>query len=261
MNCPTDKKIYPLHAHTVFSLLDGVSTIPEYLQYCKENGLEACSCTDHGYVMGLYDLVTQGNKEGIKGIPGCEVYLHPGDDYVLASHQSKKPYYFHLTLWAMNKKGYSNLLELSNCSWQEGRVLNIFGYKPRVTWQDLADNNEGLICGSGCIAGPIVSPYMRGEIDMANLNANRLMDIFGDKGRLFMEVMPHRVDKDWRTRGVIQVDSMVGLTYTFDKNDIITTEQGDMTAEQAMKRGVAEITSSVTHRPQQYSLMNRNITL
>lgn len=260
MKCPTEKKIYPLHCHTVYSLLDGVSTVDEYLKYCKEQGMEACSCTDHGYVMGLYDLVTKSEKAGIKGIPGLEAYLYPGDDYVIASDQKKKPNYFHLTLWAMNQRGYQTLLELSNCSWQEGRVINIFGLKPRMTWEDLQENNEGIICGSGCIMGPIVCPYLRGEKDMANLNANRLLDIFGPD-RLFMEVMPHRVDKDWKTKDIIQVDSLTGMTYTFDKNDVIETDQGKMTVAEAMKRRVKEITAAVTKRPQKHAFTEREITL
>lgn len=261
MNCPTTKKIYPLHAHSVYSLLDGVSTISEYIDYCKESEIGACSCTDHGYVMGLYDLITKSAKSGIKGIPGLEAYLHPGEDYVVSGGQKKRPNYFHLTLWAMNQKGYSNLLELSNCSWQDGRVINIFGMKPRITWEDLEQNNEGIICGSGCILGPIVFPYLRGEKAMANLNANRLIDIFGNE-RLFMEVMPHRVDKDWKVKDVIQVDAMhSNITYTFDKSDMIETSAGIMSAEQAMKLKVPEVYSSITKRPQKHAFTEREITL
>jgi DNA polymerase-3 subunit alpha len=259
--CPTKEKIYPLHCHTTYSILDGVSGVGEYLDYCEEHGLSACSCTDHGYVMGLYDLVTKSKERKIKGIPGCEFYLHPGKDYKKSPNKRQVPKYFHLTLWAMNQKGYNTLLELSNSSWMEDRVISVFGNKkPRITWEDLYDNNEGLICGSGCIMGPIVSPYLRGEKDMANLNANRLIDIFGD-GRLFMEVMPHRVNKDWRNKDIIQVESSEGFTFTFDKDDVILTEKGKMTAEEAMKAEVEEIYDSVTNRPQKHPFQKRQIVI
>jgi DNA polymerase-3 subunit alpha len=258
--CPTNLPIIPLHAHTTYSLLDGVSKVQEYLEYCSRAGISACSCTDHGYVLGLYDLVTQSKQHGIKGIPGCEFYLHPGDDYKKSENKRQKPKYFHLTIWAMNQKGYENLLELSNSSWEDGRVINVFGNnKPRITWQDLEDNNEGLICGSGCILGPISLPYMRGEKDMANLNANRLIEIFGD--RLFMEVMPHRVDKNWYSKGLIQVESSDGFKFTFDKNDIVMTNLGEMTVWEAMKKDVDEIIYPITKRPQKFSFSKRDIII
>jgi DNA polymerase III subunit alpha len=258
-NPPTKEKIYPLHCHTAYSLLDGVSTVKEYVKYCKEHEIEACSCTDHGYVMGLYDLISESEKEGIKGICGVEAYLHPGAEYVFALDK-KKFDYFHLTLWAANETGYRTLLELSNVSWGDGRIVSRWGnLKPRITWEDLEENNAGLFCGSGCIEGPIVKPYLRGEKDMANLNANRLIDIFDD--RLFMEVMPHKVNKNWVSRGVVEVRSTSGVRFLFDKRDILITNLGDITAEEAMKKGVTEIYGSKTNRPQKASFGERNVTL
>jgi len=257
---PTEAKILPLHAHTAYSLLDGVSQVSEYIDYCKNNGLEACSCTDHGYVMGLYDLINQSASANIKGIPGLEAYLHPGKDYIKAPHQKKVPNYFHITLWASNHTGYKNLLELSNCSWMDDRPISVFGMKPRVTWEDLDTFKDGLICGSGCIIGPVVFPFLRGERDMANENIHKLIDIFGDK--LFLEIMPHRVDKDWLSKDIIQVDAISSnITYTFHKDDIIQTEQGELTVEQAMKNGAMEILSSVTRRPQPHSFSTRSIKI
>lgn len=258
-SCPTNKKIFPLHSHTAYSLLDGVSDVSEYIKYCKENEISACSCTDHGYVMGLYDLITQSQENDILGIPGVEVYLHPGEGYVAASGK-KPPRYFHLTLWAMNQTGYKTILELSNSSWQAGRVVTTFGHKkPRVTWEDLEESNEGLICGSGCILGPVTFPYLRGEREMANKNLYRLMEIFGD--RLYFEVMPHRVDRDWTHKDVIQVDSTTGVTYTFKSTDILETPDGNMTAAEAMKQNVTEILGSVTQRPQPRGFSDREVQL
>ena len=257
-SCPTTKKIFPLHAHTVYSLLDGVSTIKDYVSYCQRNGIEACSCTDHGYVMGLYDLYKATAGTEVKGIAGVEAYLHPGEDYEFTGGKAFP--YFHLTLWSSSPKGYNSLLALSNRSWEAGRVVGIAGgYKPRITWEDLYDNNEGIICGSGCVAGPIVKPYLRGEVKMANENANKLIDIFGD--RLYMEVFPHQVDRNYYTKGVVQVQGPGRIKYTFLKTDIISTEFGDITAEEAMKQKAMHIYGSVTNRPQDFPFTSRNIEL
>lgn len=259
MKAPTDKPVLPLHTHTALSLMDGVSMVEDYIKYCAENGMEACSCTDHGYVLGLYDLLTKCQKHKVKGIPGVEAYLDPGKDYVVAPGR-KEFKYFHLTLWAMNQEGYKNLLLLSNASWGFGRVVYNWGQpKPRITWQDLEDHNAGLICGSGCIEGPIVKPFLRGEKDMSALNAGMLMEIFGD--RLFMEVMPHRVDRDWTTKGVVQVEGSNGVTYTFAETDQIETNLGWMSAKEAMDKKVGEIFSTNPDRPQEHSFSNREIQI
>lgn len=259
MSAPTKLNILPLHTHTAYSLMDGVSKVEEYIKYCKESGMEACSCTDHGYVLGLYDLITKCKEADLKSIAGIEAYLLPHSDYEVAPGR-RKFNYFHLTLWAMNQKGYKNLLSLSNASWGPGRVVNVFGnLKPRISWEDLEEYNEGIICGSGCIEGPIVKPWLRGEPLMSQYGFNRLYSIFGEQGRLFMEVMPHTVDRDWETKGVVQVEGENGFTYTFMDTDEVETEQGFMTAKEACEKRVVEVFSSTNQRPQDFPLSNRII--
>lgn len=261
MKVPTTKTILPLHTHTAYSLMDGVSDVAQYVEYCQSNGLEACSCTDHGYVLGLYDLITKTKGTDVKGIPGVETYLAPHAGY--SFNPSKRKFdYFHLTLWAQNQKGYQNLLAISNASWGLGRVVKKFGQpKPRITWDDLELYNEGVICGSGCIEGPIVKAYLRGEEEMAAYAAERLFEIFGQDGRLFMEVMPHPVDRDWTVKGVVQVEGENGFIYTFKETDRIVTDKGEMTAKEACAARVNEVLSSITERPQESPLADRTIEL
>lgn len=261
MKSPTSLKILPLHTHTTYSLMDGVSTVSEYIEYCKKNEIEACSCTDHGYVLGLYDLINQTQSDSIKGIPGIELYLAPHENYNF-NPALRKFDYFHLTLWAKDEIGYKNLLSISNASWGLGRVVKKFGQpKPRATWEDLEIYNDGIICGSGCIEGPIVKSFLRNEKDMATYNTERLFDIFGNKNRLFMEVMPHSVDRDWTIKNVIQVEGENGFIYTFKDSDIIETELGKISVKEACEKRVEQIFSSVTKRNQEYPLANRRINL
>ena len=259
MKVPTTKTILPLHTHTAYSLMDGVSDVQQYVKYCVENDMEACSCTDHGYILGLYDLITKTKDTSVKGIPGLEAYLAPHDKYTF-NDDLRKFDYFHITLWAQNQVGYKNLLAISSASWGPGRVVKKFGQpKPRVFWEDLDLYNEGIICGSGCIEGPIVKPYLRNEKDMATYNLELLMDLFGKRDRLFMEVMPHSVDRDWETKGIIQVEGENGVKYTFKEKDLIETEEGPMTAKEACELKVEEIYLSITNRPQDFPISSRNI--
>ena len=94
---------------------------------------------------------------------------------------------------------------------------------------------------------------------MATHNLNLLMDLFGEKGRLFMEVMPHAVDRDWETKGIIQVEGENGVKYTFKEKDLIETEEGPMTAKEACDKKVEEIYLSITNRPQDFPISSRNI--
>jgi|GEM_PF-3564137 len=207
---PTNKQILPLHVHTVYSVLDGASTIDEYLVWCKENGASALGVTDHGWTIGANELMHKANKAGVIPLPGCEFYLSPEADYQFAD----KPYdYYHLTAWAINEKGYRNLLKLGSISFgeEEGgvwgytekgipkkRVVSYFGgkqLKPRIRFEELFKHSEGLILGSGCLIGALNKAFLFGEKEGAEKNLNRLLEVF--RGRLYVEVMPHKVTHDW----------------------------------------------------------------
>lgn len=260
--CPVRGKIYPLHCHTNYSILDAASSVEEYLDYCVKNHIPSCSCTDHGYVMGHYDLLTLSRKKGIKPIPGIEAYLHPGDDYEfrkkvrLGEVQRDKEGmdvvdkfdYFHLTLWARNMNGYRNLTMLSNASWSEGRVIAKWGnLKPRITWFDLETFSEDLICGTGCAFGPVNYPLSRGEQSMAEVNLERLMRIFS--GRLFVEIIPTSIRREYKKSVVTVMDSN-GRKFFFDPDDILMTDKGEITAKEAAAQRVNEVSSASPRRRQ-----------
>lgn len=252
--CPTNAKIYPLHAHTVYSMLDAVSSVEDYIDYCARMNLPACACTDHGYVMGHYDLFRLSEKKGIKPIPGIEVYLHPGEDYefnqALAIGRKKAEFaYFHLTLWAMNQQGLWDLHQLSNSSWAEGRVVSRFGsLKARVTWEDLEMFGANLICGTGCVFGPVGYAWTRDEMGEMYRNAERLRRIF--QGRLFVEIIPTPVRSDY-VADAVSVSDTSGRRFSFRADDMLLTEQGEMTAREAAEAGVSEINDARPARAQE----------
>lgn len=215
MTTPTNKQLLPLHVHTVYSVLDGASQIDEYISWCKKNGASALGVTDHGWMIGANELIHKCNKNGITPLPGCEFYLVPPVDYDFA----KKPYdYYHVTAWAVNEKGYRNLLKLGSISFgtdefvqqyfdkhqkkavvgPRERVISYFGgrqRKPRITFEELFQYNEGIVLGSGCLIGALNKAFLNGEKEGAEKNLNRLLEVF--RGRLYVELMPHKVTHDW----------------------------------------------------------------
>ncbi|MCR4828566.1 MAG: DNA polymerase III subunit alpha [Bacteroidales bacterium] len=55
-----------LHVHSHFSILDGMSKVPDLISKCKRNGMYAMALTDHGNMYGIKELVDCVNKENGK---------------------------------------------------------------------------------------------------------------------------------------------------------------------------------------------------
>ena len=55
-----------LHVHSHYSILDGMSKVPDLIKKCKKDGMYAMALTDHGNMYGIKDLVDCVNKENGK---------------------------------------------------------------------------------------------------------------------------------------------------------------------------------------------------
>ena len=113
-----------LHTHTEYSLLDGSNKIKDYVKRVKELGMNAAAITDHGNMFGVINFYREANKEGIKPILGCEVYVAPNSrfDKEITGGEDR---YYHLILLAKNNLGYSNLMKIVSAGYIEG-----FYYRP-----------------------------------------------------------------------------------------------------------------------------------
>ena len=117
-----------LHAHTEYSLLDGMARIKDILAKAKEYNMPAVAITDHGALFGAFKFFIKAKEAGIKPIIGCEVYKAKGSR--LDKNGSEDRDRFHLLLLAKNNTGYQNLLKLVSLANTEG-----FYYKPRVDFE------------------------------------------------------------------------------------------------------------------------------
>ena len=52
-----------LHVHSHFSILDGMSKVPDLIKKCKNTGMNAIALTDHGNMFGIKELVDTVGKE------------------------------------------------------------------------------------------------------------------------------------------------------------------------------------------------------
>ena len=55
-----------LHVHSHYSILDGMSKVPDLIKKCKKNGMYAMALTDHGNMFGIKELVDTVKKENGK---------------------------------------------------------------------------------------------------------------------------------------------------------------------------------------------------
>lgn len=211
-----------LHTHVEYSSLDGLSTVDEMVtEILKDpNGGGAAAVTDHGNCAAHPELQSVCDKHGIKPIFGMEAYFVPdrhrrtrqwveldgvevNPDHLSDEERKKvekksdsreaRNEYTHLTLWAADEVGLRNLWAMSTEAYRDG----LFDGKPRLDWETLERLHEGVLCGTGCLRGPVSRPladdfdpgdmgFHQTALDTAKQNLLRLHGIFGD--RLYMEI-------------------------------------------------------------------------
>lgn len=125
-------------------MLDGANRLPDLVAKVKAEGMNAVAITDHGNLCGAFEFYGLCKDAGIKPIVGYEAYIAPGNRRDRGATKMKEAS-FHLTLLAMNKTGYFNLVKLASMAYLEG-----FYYRPRIDKEILKAHSEGLICLSGC---------------------------------------------------------------------------------------------------------------
>jgi DNA polymerase-3 subunit alpha len=171
-----------LHNHTQFSLLDGLTRIPDLVDYVKETGMEAVAMTDHGTLSGAIEFYKEATAKGIKPIIGIETYV------AARKHTDKDPgkdkQRFHLIIHAMNEQGLRNLFQLSTTA-----NLHGYYYYPRVDHDLLEQYNEGLIVTSACMGGEVGSAIRDGDYEKAKQVASWYKSVFGD--RYYLEIQDH----------------------------------------------------------------------
>lgn len=199
-----DSKFIHLHTHSHYSLLDGLSKIPDMVKTAKKNGMSALAITDHGNMYGAIEFYKEAKKAGIKAIIGVEAYIaergradkEPGVD-------NKR---YHLTLLAKNKQGYKNLMHLVSLANIEG-----YYYKPRMDKEILRKYHDGIICMSGCMGSQLSRAVLADNNEKAEELIKEHQEIFG-KENYFLEVHSHsHIENDKKLR-----DGIVALGKKFN---------------------------------------------
>ena len=183
-------KFVGLHAHSVFSVFDGLGFPNEHIDYAVENGMDALALTDHGNMNGLSYQVLHSKKlqkegKNFKPIYGIEGYFIDSitkwreekaeidktkkgrkkeensavviEDEIATKRQEKNILNrrAHLVLLVQNQTGLNNLFTLVSKSFDPD---NFYRY-PRIDYDMLREHNEGIIVSSACMGGPLSKDY------------------------------------------------------------------------------------------------------
>jgi DNA polymerase-3 subunit alpha len=143
-----------LHVHTQYSILDGAASIKGLIAKTKKSGMTAIAITDHGNMYGVLDFVNEANKQGVKPIIGCEVYVTDHSRFDKNGKDDRSGY--HLILLAKNLEGYRNLSKLVSLGFIEG-----FYYTPRIDFEILRKYHTGIIASSACLGGELPKSITR----------------------------------------------------------------------------------------------------
>lgn len=212
-----------LHVHSHYSILDGMSKVPDLVKKCKKNGMFSIALTDHGNMFGIKDLADTVSKENgavedaikeqeaifnkedatdeekanaqaeidklkaqiFKPIYGIETYCAPVN---IDKRDGRQDRGWHLILLAKNKTGYHSLCKLSSIAYTDG-----FYYNPRIDHSLLEKYHEGLICSSACLGGEVPQKILNGDLAGAEESVRWFKNLFGDD--YYIELQRHKTDK------------------------------------------------------------------
>ncbi|MAF25001.1 hypothetical protein CL634_05435, partial [bacterium] len=141
----------PLHLHTHYSLLDGLSKPSQVVSRCSKLGYTSCAITDHGTISGAVAFTKACKSKNIKPILGCEFYLSEKD---ATERNSANRSLSHLVVLAKNKKGWDKLIQATSRSNDE----DLFYFKPRLDLDRLAEYADGnLVAFSGHLGSDLAN--------------------------------------------------------------------------------------------------------
>ena len=172
-----------LHVHSHYSVLDGMSKVPDLVDKAIQTGMPAIALTDHGCMYGIKELLdytkkankklkdkaAENNTEFVpfKPIVGVEAYCARRhrklrDKDLKATNAEGKQYIidqsgWHLILLAKNMQGYRNLCKIVSESFMD----ECYYRRPRIDKELLEEYHEGLICCSACLGGELPQKIMQ----------------------------------------------------------------------------------------------------
>ena len=180
------KNYVPLHAHSHYSLLDGLSKPDKMADRCSKINVKSCALTDHGTIAGTVQFFQAMKAKGIKPILGCELYISQQDSHIKDKENSDLS---HFILLAKNKAGWFNLIKIIS----ETNKPENFYHKPRISFDRLKEFLDGNLIGFSGHLGSTIADAIQADPDNAmkigTEHVSYMKDLFGDNYFLESQLM------------------------------------------------------------------------
>lgn len=193
---------FNIHNHDFYSnaslgFPDVICSPEEVIQKAYDLGLTGLAITNHECISSYVKCLNYYNKMD-KDRPfalglGNECYLITEEEYNHnrdSPSENKTPYY-HFVLMALDTDGYHQICQLSTKAWQRGFMKGVWR-RPTLynDFIEIVKSNQGhIVASSACLGSRIDHLLLEGKFVEAQLEVNRLIDIFGE-GNFYLEVQP-----------------------------------------------------------------------
>ncbi len=206
-----------LHNHSDYSLRHSISTIDKMLNRLEHIGQDTIALTDEGNLFAAVEFTQKCKEKNVRPIIGCELQINFTENST-SQRDSEK-----VLVFAKDSEGFENLKQLSTVGYVEH-----FYYYPRINFQELEENKQGLICILPQKGHRMGSFLERGQIDNALRIAGMYKDIFDDS--LFLEIQNHGLVLESQINELVQkIASQLSLLIVAG-NACYYTEQKDAKA-------------------------------
>ena len=173
-----------LHLHSMdsnpYSTLevDSVTSYDAYIRKIKDCGMNAVAFTEHGCMLHNVAKKQTCEKNGIKLIQAEEFYV---TEKFNPENQVRDNY--HCLLYAKNKAGVEELLELSSRAFDDDHKY----YNPRISLEELEQTSDNILILTGCVAGILCKGTETAKRRFSDF-------LLKNKHRCWLEIQPHNFD-------------------------------------------------------------------
>ncbi|THD73266.1 DNA polymerase III subunit alpha [Thalassobius vesicularis] len=169
-----------LRVHTEYSLLEGAVRLKKLPALCTDMDMPAVAVTDTNAMFSALEFSVTAKDKGIQPILGCQVDVSWHQPEPGAKQKDPAP----VVLLAQSEAGYENLMRLSTCLY-----VDKGGQLPQVTFEELQEFSDGLICLTGGALGPVGMELQAGHRDAAEQMLRKLAAIYPN--RCYVELQRH----------------------------------------------------------------------
>jgi len=148
--------------------------------FCADMEMPAVAVTDTNNLFAALEFSIYAADAGVQPIIGCQFDLAFENPPAPDKPAPLSP----IVLLAQSEVGYENLMKLNSCLY-----VDKGGALPQITFEQLTQHSEDVICLTGGALGPVGEILQRGTRAAAKAKLQQFLDIFQD--RLYVELQRH----------------------------------------------------------------------